>query len=631
MKYMKTKLIIFNLVITTLWASPESDRSKFLSGLHGLMDIVEEGGSGSLKELAQEIGVDESIQSFAFSDLTMIQEYEVSLNRDFSTGGIAEHFANGLLPKLDVVEGYLSQVSASADLTMETEMTGADEPIYADGTDVLVLRTMVNLLSSLLSLQSGYDWGFELRYLEGREMGESDPTVEAILARYPDLLGVRDANQLAKSKTYLSSAISLYKQAREGLRASGRYAEYGQAEPKYLFYLEEGELLDEAEFLEDLEELESALSGVYELLEDGEVAGEGVRVDLSALYSGKVDFRDLLPDAIGDKLKGDMLTDPTAGGLFPDEDKSGELNADIREFLYDSEVVYGQPTWESEHGENWNIWDWYAQYSFDADTYVEVNRDVLPDYLLNLGPWDQWQIWDHFRYTGYWQGLRDFAYPYEESDSLEIEADTDLADFHFKLSEELGYGPTVLVYSPSGKPVVVSDSGIIKWYAGLDGVTLWSVVRFEDSFKQMTMHFENGKSWAVEGLHDWQSMSGAYEPYAFIIDEDGHIQISDNQGIMYYNVINVDDVAIETLVGDAQDVVPSTEGPIDQWFFTSSSATLDFYYSKAGYPTPRSWQWFDHYPWVYSQEEQGWLYFYPSGGKLLYYSNKNQVWREFSQ
>jgi hypothetical protein len=34
---------------------------------------------------------------------------------------------------------------------------------------------------------------------------------------------------------------------------------------------------------------------------------------------------------------------------------------------------------------------------------------------------------------------------------------------------------------------------------------------------------------------------------------------------------------------------------------------------------------------VYSEEEQGWLYFYPSGGKLLYYSNKSQVWREFNQ
>jgi len=45
-------------------------------------------------------------------------------------------------------------------------------------------------------------------------------------------------------------------------------------------------------------------------------------------------------------------------------------------------------------------------------------------------------------------------------------------------------------------------------------------------------------------------------------------------------------------------------------------------------PATRGWMWFDHYPWVYSNEEGGWLYFYPSGSKLMVYSNKDQVWRE---
>ena len=326
----------------------------------------------------------------------------------------------------------------------------------------------------------------------------------------------------------------MYKQAREGLLASGRYAVAGQEDPKYLFFLEESDKPDEEEFLKDLEELESALSGVYELLEDGELAGEGVKVDLSALYSGKVDFRELLPDAIGDKLNGDMLTDPTLGGLFPDENKSGELNTDIREFLYDSEVVYGQPTWESEHGENWNIWDWSAQYSFDAGTYLELNRDVLPENLRNLNPWwDSWQLWDHFRNSGYWQGLRDFAYPYEESDSLELDADPNLVDFHFKLSGELGYGPSVLVFAPNGKPVVIKDSGVTKWYAELNGVTLWSVVQSSEGFNKMTIHFENGRSLATEGFYDLQSMYQAFD-HSFIVDGDGHIQVSENNDTVYY-------------------------------------------------------------------------------------------------
>jgi hypothetical protein len=44
-------------------------------------------------------------------------------------------------------------------------------------------------------------------------------------------------------------------------------------------------------------------------------------------------------------------------------------------------------------------------------------------------------------------------------------------------------------------------------------------------------------------------------------------------------------------------------------------------------PVTKGWMWFDHYPWVYSEIEQGWIYFYPSGSKLMAFSVKNQAWR----
>ena len=48
-------------------------------------------------------------------------------------------------------------------------------------------------------------------------------------------------------------------------------------------------------------------------------------------------------------------------------------------------------------------------------------------------------------------------------------------------------------------------------------------------------------------------------------------------------------------------------------------------------PVTKDWMWFDHYPWVYSNEEGGWLYFYASGSKLMVYSHKDQVWREMTE
>jgi hypothetical protein len=44
----------------------------------------------------------------------------------------------------------------------------------------------------------------------------------------------------------------------------------------------------------------------------------------------------------------------------------------------------------------------------------------------------------------------------------------------------------------------------------------------------------------------------------------------------------------------------------------------------------KGWLWFDEYPWVYSDEEKGWLYFKPSGDKIHYYSVRDKAWREFT-
>jgi hypothetical protein len=90
--------------------------------------------------------------------------------------------------------------------------------------------------------------------------------------------------------------------------------------------------------------------------------------------------------------------------------------------------------------------------------------------------------------------------------------------------------------------------------------------------------------------------------------------------------VSVENGIIATLEGDEQGVVDDGVNVADQWFFTTRAAAQEYYYSKVN---PKDWMWFDNYPWVYSSELQEWLYFYPSGSKLLYYSNKNQAWREF--
>jgi hypothetical protein len=71
-------------------------------------------------------------------------------------------------------------------------------------------------------------------------------------------------------------------------------------------------------------------------------------------------------------------------------------------------------------------------------------------------------------------------------------------------------------------------------------------------------------------------------------------------------------------------------------FTSSSSGTLseggsgsfEYFIDGSNQPSSKGWMWFDQYPWVYSEIEQGWIYFYPSGSKLLAFSVKDQAWRE---
>ena len=48
-------------------------------------------------------------------------------------------------------------------------------------------------------------------------------------------------------------------------------------------------------------------------------------------------------------------------------------------------------------------------------------------------------------------------------------------------------------------------------------------------------------------------------------------------------------------------------------------------------PVTKDWMWFDHYPWVYSHVEGGWLYFRTMGSVLMVYSKKDEIWREMTK
>jgi hypothetical protein len=193
--------------------------------------------------------------------------------------------------------------------------------------------------------------------------------------------------------------------------------------------------------------------------------------------------------------------------------------------------------------------------------------------------------------------------------------------------------PVTVASDPNGQAVVVQVGEEYKWSSTLDGVTLWGVEQSSDGWSSMTMRFENGRNFGNEGFYDSVAQPQPYD-VSYEIDENGYIKsLEDDGDYQYYNAVSVENGVIGTIQNDegVDSVANNGTNQVDQWFFTTRAAAEEYYYSKVGYSNPNGWLWFDHYPWVYSHKEQGWLYFKPSGGKLMYFSHKNNIWREFSQ
>jgi hypothetical protein len=191
--------------------------------------------------------------------------------------------------------------------------------------------------------------------------------------------------------------------------------------------------------------------------------------------------------------------------------------------------------------------------------------------------------------------------------------------------------PVMVVSDPSGNPVVVQLADKYNWSDSLDGVTLWSVSgsESEGDWDALTAKFSGGKLiYGFEFADDVSDTGANTAPYE--IDENGYIKSLEGDGdYQYYNVVSVEDGVIGTIQNDqgVESVADNGVNQVDQWFFTTRAAAEEFYYSKVN---PKSWMWFDAYPWVYSEEENDWLYFHPSGGSLMYWSNKGQAWRKFN-
>ena len=376
--------VFFNNLSAEVSTPQNTSRYNLLKGLHELAQIVESAEADSLKTFLNSLGFESSILNFSLSETPLAGEYEFDINRDFQSDKLASMTQNFLIPKVEAVIDNFSKVNQV--VTIETSMTGMDEAVVVDATDVKVLNAMANLLATLASIQAGYEIDLNAGHIEDLDNEVEETTVQSFREKYPNLLGIRDVSMHRKAKVFLDSALSTYKTASSELRRQGRYETWGGQELDYLFVLHEEDLEEEEEFLEDLQELHDALTSDY-VLEDDDPELNGMKISLSALFEGGLNFARLLPAAERDQFVSDQLTDPTIGGILPGATyANNKVLKELRESFYDDELVLGQRVLPETLSA--------ALSEFDPRIYLELNEELL----------DNWNV-----------------YPYLDSQSEDLE------------------------------------------------------------------------------------------------------------------------------------------------------------------------------------------------------------------
>ena len=185
--------------------------------------------------------------------------------------------------------------------------------------------------------------------------------------------------------------------------------------------------------------------------------------------------------------------------------------------------------------------------------------------------------------------------------------------------------PVTVLSNPNGQAVVVQVGDEYKWNSTLDGVTLWLVGNENDSIIHATIKYEGGNY--LGNFEFLEEVTNPISTLSYAINENGYLAHTESLGQQYFQILSVEEGRIGT-IGFMNDLsLANHSSEPTEFFFTTRSAAEEYYYSKVN---PKDWMWFDYYPWVYSNEEQDWLYFHPSGGTLMYWSNKGQAWRQFN-
>ena len=331
-------------------SSPNDPKANFIYAFEQLLNLLEEDDASSLKQVAINGGAASSLIDFSLPDLwrnDLDYDENSDLNSVADLGQIEDFMVDVFIPRLTVINSHFSKMAThDGTIILTQDFTGKEDTIEVDSGDAYMIMAFVEALKAFAQTISSYDWDHNLKELEGLEDDEI-VNLETLLApsdRFMKFGRLKSSNQLIAAKESFKNAISHYKKG-----ADRMLDRLGQSR---LLEMTEDDRDDESELRSDLEEFLLALDNNHNL---DDSSTQDI-ISMNALFSGKFDPANQLPEAVGEKFVTDQVTDPTFGGLFPNWTQSIISQYAVDEVLVTEDAIEGAV--EVEGAPNWKKAGW---------------------------------------------------------------------------------------------------------------------------------------------------------------------------------------------------------------------------------------------------------------------------------
>ena len=365
-------------------------KTNFIHGFELFLDLLEDDSEGSLKFTAINGGATNELNNFTLADLwrnDLGYDENSNLNSFADLDQLEDYIIDTLLPKLTEINSHLKKLADSTTtISLTQDLTGNENVIIADNGDAFALMAIIEAKKGFFQFLTSYQWDSNLENLDGKEK-QGLINMETILDSSKNFLKLKPSNLLNQSKESFKNAISYYKQASSVMRS--------RIETERLFKMESSDISEDDQFIADINQFLLALDNNHNLSED---STEVDTISLDALFSGKVDFANQIPAAVGDKFETDVVEDPTFGGLMPNWTPEILKAKMKKENLVSSDSMDGAV--DVKGATNWKQSGWlgyfYIPNRTDPNNFWMYHMYLKWVYFYSSSPADIW----FFRQTG---------------------------------------------------------------------------------------------------------------------------------------------------------------------------------------------------------------------------------------